>query len=60
MSELSRCGPTISGELGPETEVLDELRQRVAPPEASITGRTTVHGQQVHGRRAVLRQSWRG
>ena len=47
---------TIPPELGPEAEVLAELRERVQVVEAER--RQT--GRRVLGRRTVLQQSWRG
>jgi len=50
----------IPPELGPEGEVLADLRQRVAEVEAGIAADRQRTGQRVYGRRAVLQQSWRG
>jgi putative transposase len=49
---------TIPSELGSETGVLEELRQRVAAAVDSIASERMRTGQRVYGRRAVLRQSW--
>jgi hypothetical protein len=48
----------IPPELGPETEVLEELRLRVAAAEESIAAERQRTGLRVLGRRAVLRQAW--
>jgi hypothetical protein len=58
---------TIPAELGPEAEVLEELRQRVAAAVASRVAAAVASlaaerertGQRIYGRRAVLQQSWR-
>jgi hypothetical protein len=50
---------TIPPELGPETEVLAELRERVQAVEAAQETERRRMGRQVLGRRAVLQQSWR-
>jgi REP element-mobilizing transposase RayT len=50
----------IPPELGPEGEVLEELRQRVAVAEKSFATERQRIGHGVRGRRAVLRQSWQG
>lgn len=49
---------TIPPELGPEADVLEDLRQRVAAVEASTAAERARTGQRVLGRRAVLRQAW--
>ncbi len=46
-------------ELGPELEVLAELRDRVQSVEVEHALGRQRTGQRVHGRRAVLAQSWR-
>ena len=51
---------TIPPELGPEAEVLDDLRQRVAAVEAAAAAERHQTGRRVLGRRAVLEQSWHG
>ncbi|MBC7978341.1 MAG: hypothetical protein H7138_25430 [Myxococcales bacterium] len=51
---------TIPSELGPETEVLEELRQRVAAAEESFAAERQQTGRRVYGRRAVLDQPWQG
>ena len=58
MPEAVELRLTIPPELGPEAEVREELRQRVAAAEASIAAERARTGQRVYGRRAVLRQSW--
>jgi REP element-mobilizing transposase RayT len=50
---------TLPPELGPEAEVLAELRQRVHAVEAEHEAERRRTGQQVLGRRAVLQQSYR-
>lgn len=50
---------TIPPELGPEAEVLDELRHRVAAVEAAAASERQHTSRRVYGRRAVLQQSWR-
>ena len=51
---------TIPCELGPEAEVLAELRRRVGEREAAIAADRQRTGTRVYGRRAVLRQAWWG
>jgi len=51
---------TIPPELGPEAEVLAELRDRVQAVEAAHEAERRRTGRRVLGRRAVLQQSWRG
>jgi REP element-mobilizing transposase RayT len=51
---------TIPAELGPEAEVLAELRDRVLAVEAEREAERQRTGRRVLGRRAVLQQSWRG
>jgi REP element-mobilizing transposase RayT len=51
---------TIPPELGPEAEVLAELRERVRIVEAERAAERQRTGGRVCGRRAVLAQSWRG
>jgi putative transposase len=51
---------TIPSELGPEVEVLAELRERVRAVELEQETARQRTGQRVCGRRAVLSQSWRG
>jgi len=58
MPEAVELRLTIPPELGPEAEVLEELRQRVAAVEAAIASERQRTGQRVYGRRAVLQQSW--
>jgi REP element-mobilizing transposase RayT len=50
---------TIPSELGPEQEVLRELRDRVRAVEADRARERQHTGGRVLGRRAVLAQSWR-
>jgi putative transposase len=59
MPDVVEMQLTIPSELGPEAEILDDLRQRVAMAVASIEAERQRTGQRVLGRRAVLRQSWR-
>lgn len=49
----------IPPELGPEAEVLAELRQRVQAVEEELAGERRRTGRRVYGRRAVRQQSWR-
>jgi REP element-mobilizing transposase RayT len=51
---------TIPPELGPEADVLAELRERVQAVEAAQEAERRRSGRRVLGRRAVLQQSWRG
>jgi putative transposase len=51
---------TIPPELGPESEVLAELRERVQTVEVEHDAERRQTGRRVLGRRAVLQQSWRG
>jgi putative transposase len=51
---------TIPPELGPEMDVLAELRARVQAVEAEHEAERRRTGRRVFGRRAVLQQSWRG
>jgi hypothetical protein len=50
---------TIPPELGPDLEVLAELRERVRAIEARCAAERLRTGHRVLGRRAVLAQSWR-
>jgi hypothetical protein len=50
---------SIPPELGPEAEVIAELRQRVQAFEEAIAAERQRTGRRVYGRRAVLAQSWR-
>jgi hypothetical protein len=50
----------IPPELGPEADVLAELRERVQAVEAEQEAERRRSGRRVLGRRAVLQQSWRG
>jgi len=49
----------IPPELGPEAEVLAELRQRVQAVEEEFAAERRRTGRRVYGRRAVRQQSWR-
>jgi REP element-mobilizing transposase RayT len=50
----------IPPELGDPDEVRRELRARVAAEERRLADERMRHGKRVLGRRAVMRQSWRG
>jgi putative transposase len=50
---------SIPPELGPEAEVLAELRQRVQSVQETVAAERQRTGKRVYGRRAVLEQSWR-
>ena len=60
MPEVVEMRLTIPAELGPEADVLEELRQRVAAAVAAIGAERQRTGQRVYGRRAVLQQPWWG
>jgi hypothetical protein len=60
MPEAVALRLTIPAELGPEADVLEELRQRVAAAVAAIGVERKRAGQRVYGRRAVLQQPWWG
>jgi putative transposase len=60
MPEAVELRLIIPPELGPEAEVLAELRQRVAAVESAMALERQRTGRRVNGRRAVLRQSWQG
>jgi putative transposase len=51
---------SIPPQLGPASEVLAELEQRVRAVEAQAAAERLRTGRRVCGRRAVLQQSWRG
>ena len=51
---------TIPPAMGPEAEVLAELRERVQAVETEHDAERRRTGRRVLGRRAVLQQSWRG
>jgi putative transposase len=51
---------TIPPELGPEEQVLSELRERVQAIEAAHDAERRQTARRVLGRRGVLQQSWRG
>ena len=59
MPEAVEMRLTIPPELGPEAEVLAELRERVGAVEATHEDERRRTGRQVLGRRAVLQQSWK-
>jgi hypothetical protein len=58
MPEAVELRLTIPAELGPEAEVLAELRHRVAATEAEMAAARQRTGSRVQGRRAVLHQAW--
>jgi hypothetical protein len=58
MPEAVEMRLTIPAELGPEADVLEELRKRVAAAVEVIATERQRTGRRVYGRRAVLRQSW--
>lgn len=60
MPEAVELRLTLPPELGPEADVLDELRQRVTAVEDAMASERQRTGQRGYGRRAVLQQSWRG
>ena len=60
MPEVVEMRLAIPAELGPEAEVIAELRQRVAAAEVSIATERQRAGRKVYGRRAVLQQAWWG
>jgi putative transposase len=57
MPEAVELRLAIPGDLGPEAEVLAELRQRVAATEIALATERARTGTRVYGRRAVLKQS---
>jgi hypothetical protein len=59
MPELVEMRLTIPPELGPEAELLAELRDRVRAVEVELEAERRRTGRGVMGRRAVLAQSWR-
>jgi putative transposase len=59
MPDIVELRLAIPPELGPEAEILDDLRRRVAAAEAAIAAERQRTGRRVLGRRAVLQQSWR-
>jgi putative transposase len=59
MPESVELRLAIPAELGPEAEILAELRQRVAATEMALATERQRSGTTVCGRRNVLRQSWR-
>src|SRR6201999_3224987 len=60
MPEEVEMRVTIPPALGPASEVLAELRERVQAVEAEHDAERRRTGRRVLGRRAVLQQSWRG
>jgi hypothetical protein len=58
MPEAVEMRLAVPAELGPEAEVLEDLRQRVAAAVASIAEERQRMGKRILGRRAVLRQPW--
>lgn len=58
MPESVEMPLAIPAELGPEAEVLAELRNRIDAVEAAHAAERQRTGQRVCGRRAVLAQSW--
>jgi putative transposase len=60
MPEAVEMRLTIPPELGPEADVLDELRRRVTEVEDALAAERQRTGRRVFGRRAVLQQSWHG
>jgi len=58
MPEAVELRLTVPAELGPEADVLAELRQRVAATEAALAAERQRTGKRVYGRRAVLQQLW--
>jgi hypothetical protein len=59
MPELVEMQLKLPPELGPEAEVLAELRDRVRAVEAEHAAERQRTGRRVCGRRALLAQSWR-
>jgi hypothetical protein len=60
MPEAVELRLTVPAELGPEADVREELRQRVAAAVAAIGAERQRAGERVYGRRAVLQQPWWG
>jgi hypothetical protein len=60
MPEAVEMRLTIPAEMGPEAEVLAELRDRVRAVEVEQEVERRRTGRRVVGRRAVLAQSWHG
>ena len=60
MPDALELALTILAELGPAAEMLSELRDRVRRVEDERAAERQRTGGRVHGRRAVLAQSWRG
>jgi hypothetical protein len=59
MPEAVEMRLTIPPELGPEAELLAELRDRVHAVELDLEAERRRTGRRVLGRRGVLAQSWR-
>ena len=59
MPDALELGLIIPPELGPIVAVLSELRDRVRGVEFELAAERQRTGGRVHGRRAVLAQSWR-
>jgi len=59
MPDVLEIGLTIPPELGPSAAALSELRDRVRAVELESAAARQRTGGRVHGRRAVLAQSWR-
>jgi hypothetical protein len=60
MPEAVELRLTLPPELGPEADVLEELRQRVTAVEDAMAAERQRTGRRVYGRRAVRQQSWQG
>ena len=59
MPETVELRLTIPPELGPEADILAELRKRVDATEAEHAEARRRTGKRILGRRAILQQSWR-
>lgn len=59
MPDTLELSLTIPSELGPATAVLSELRERVRAIKVDRAAERQRTGHRIHGRRAVLAQSWR-
>lgn len=60
MPAMVEMSLSIPSELGPAAEILEQLRQRVRAVEEETAAERRRTGSRVCGRRAVLKQSWRG
>jgi hypothetical protein len=58
MPEAVELRLLIPPELGPEAEVLAELRERVQAVEEEVAAERRRTGRRVYGRRVVRQQSW--